>query len=499
VGFMLTFVVLSSSAFVFLMYQQQQQGGGTTVINSTPSTVMVDTATTGVTAKPLVMNKNLNKIHFIGRWWKNESDGSMEHSWGVGTFIVRMKGSTKLIMSMKSPDFQADDPGAYYTCRVNGVDHQIHQIHNEDVEVASDLAPNMEHIIRCGRNNEASYGPTIIYGVKIEENGELLQAVDPNAHNTMLRFEAIGDSIAAGFKVTAKSAYEPATIANQDVFQSYVRSMADAWKTEDWNVIAKSGISILDYDGKTGVVMSKEWVCRQFWDTWQGSCPTLWDFSTWQADVVTINLGTNDEVFGDPTQQQFREGYLNFLHNVRTNYPNALIACIEPLLHSCKVTEKLDGIVNGMEQAVTDMDDPKVIYYKTGSHANQWLGCDTSDYVDSNTHPTVEGHTKFSARLLEEVTKDVRTFFPEKCGGSGSSCETGPPSPTMTPSPTPAPAPIASPTDGNSCVAIPQDQLPDGTFATTDSQCAPCSTGQAYWPCDTPDKTWGLCRCSDNN
>merc|ERR1712238_388072 len=34
VGFLMTFVVLSSSAFVFLMYQQQQQQGGTTDINS---------------------------------------------------------------------------------------------------------------------------------------------------------------------------------------------------------------------------------------------------------------------------------------------------------------------------------------------------------------------------------------------------------------------------------------------------------------------------------
>lgn len=106
---------------------------------------------------------------------------------------MRMKGSTKLIMSMKSPDAVTNDPGAYYTCRVNGVEHQFHQIHHEDVEVASGLAPNIEHIIRCGRNNEASFGPTVIYGVIIEENGELLQAVDPNANNTMLRFEAIGD------------------------------------------------------------------------------------------------------------------------------------------------------------------------------------------------------------------------------------------------------------------------------------------------------------------
>lgn len=211
--------------------------------------------------------------------------------------------------------------GAYYTCRVvddeNGVEYKVHHDNNiEYVEVASGLVPNTEHVIRCGRNNEASWGNTVIYGVEIDEGGELLQAVDPNADNKMLRFEAIGDSISAGFKVTSTSASEPSTIANQDVFQTYIRYMADAWKTEDYNVIAKSGVSILDYDAKTGVVMSKEWECRQFWDTWQNSCPSLWDFSKWQADVVTINLGTNDFAFGDPTQQQFRGGYLQFIKEV---------------------------------------------------------------------------------------------------------------------------------------------------------------------------------------
>mmetsp|Transcript_17521 Transcript_17521/g.17662 ORF Transcript_17521/g.17662 Transcript_17521/m.17662 type:complete len:286 (+) Transcript_17521:267-1124(+) len=285
--------------------------------------------------------------------------------------------------------------------------------------------------------------------------------------------------------------------------------MADAWKTEDFNVIAKSGISILPATNPPSaeVVMSKEWPCQFFWFQYQGQtkCPVLWDFTKWQADVVTINLGTNDKVFGDPTQQEFRGAYLRFIQDVRSKYPNALIACIEPLLHSCLPSTIITGIDNGVEQAVTDMNDPKVFYYKTGSYTDPWLDCgSTSDYVDSNTHPTVTGHKKFATKLLDEVTKDVGQFFPNKCGGSGSSCEIGPPSPTPAPFPTPAPqpivtptlSPIISPTDGNSCVAIPQNQLPAGKYATTDSNCAPCSTGQAYWPCDTPAVFWGLCRCS---
>ena len=37
-------------------------------------------STVGVTAKPLMINNDLTtKVHFGGRWWYNEDDGSMEH------------------------------------------------------------------------------------------------------------------------------------------------------------------------------------------------------------------------------------------------------------------------------------------------------------------------------------------------------------------------------------------------------------------------------------
>ena len=108
--------------------------------------------------------------------------------------------------------------------------------------------------------------------------------------------------------------------------------------------------------------MPEEWPCREYWAGWEGSCPSLWDFSSWQADVVTINLGTNDFAFGNPTQEEFRNGYRSFLQQVRSKYPNALIAAIEPIQHSCngEAYPLLTGIVNGLEQAVIDLNDPKI-------------------------------------------------------------------------------------------------------------------------------------------
>jgi hypothetical protein len=104
--------------------------------------------------------EQLEKIYSGGRWWRN-NDNTMKHSWGVGTFIVRFRGSSNLVMQMKSVS-----AGAYYTCKIDG-GTQVKLFHDNSIdyfEVASGLTSNAEHIVRCGRKNEASWGATIIYG-----------------------------------------------------------------------------------------------------------------------------------------------------------------------------------------------------------------------------------------------------------------------------------------------------------------------------------------------
>ncbi|CAE8685871.1 unnamed protein product [Polarella glacialis] len=95
---------------------------------------------------------------------------------------------------------------------------------------------------------------------------------------------------------------------------------------------------------------SQRWPCSTF--SLNGAYPQAWDFGAWQADVVTINLGTNDygkkkkkkkkkkknnnnKNNGDPTPAQFQAAYGSFISQVRSKYPNALIACLAPLSWSC--------------------------------------------------------------------------------------------------------------------------------------------------------------------
>jgi len=367
--------------------------------------------------------------------------------------------------------------------------------------------------VKCGRSSEASYGITTLTDVVLDASGELLPAL---GNSMELRYEAIGDSITAGFKVTG-TASEAATPQNEDVFQTYVRHLADAWGTSDWRVVAKSGISILPYGSGSEKVMAQEWPCREFWAEWQGACPVQWDFSVWQADVVTINLGTNDFAFGDMstvTKSNVQAGYKELLALVRQKYPQALILCIQPLQYSCGGgSQKLQNIVDGLEAAVSDMrqsGDDKVRYHTSGTVQSQWLHCQQhySDY----THPTVEGNAIYAQKLLGTLTDDVRLFFPEKCSGTGPTCSVSIPAPTPVPTPVPFPAAptlvttqstttsslsTTAPGSGSSgdavCVAKPQSSLPDGTWATSDSYCSKCSTGYQWWPCDTDPS---LCDCS---
>ena len=92
---------------------------------------------------------------------------------------------------------------------------------------------------------------------------------------------------------------------------------------------------------------------------------------------------------------------MSFIKDVRAKwYPNALIACIEPIIDSCFDDKPLlTGNVDGLDQAINDMNDEKAIYFKTESTANPWLVCET-DFVDY-THPTVGGNKKSAATLLE--------------------------------------------------------------------------------------------------
>eukprot|EP00931_Biecheleriopsis_adriatica_P019818 TRINITY_DN1339_c0_g1_i1.p1 TRINITY_DN1339_c0_g1~~TRINITY_DN1339_c0_g1_i1.p1 ORF type:complete len:605 (-),score=79.24 TRINITY_DN1339_c0_g1_i1:73-1695(-) len=401
----------------------------------------------------------------------------MAHSWGPGIFWLRFQGSSTVSVSLRSGS------GLYFVCSVDG-QPTFRRSHTSGAFTIATSLDMSEHIVWCGRSNEASYGETVLEAVLLDDGAELLQA--PAAKASELRFEAIGDSITAGFATKwLPGQARGATLENSDVFDTYSRFLADGWSTSEWHVAARSGIAAFPY-ASYEKPMSQQWTCKRYVFA-PTACPEQWSFD-WQADVVTINLGTNDFVFGTPTDQQFKDAYKTLIGLVREKHPDALIMCLNPLIDSCSAESKWTRMRQNIQAAVQETNDEKVKFYDTGSDSSPWIDCPT-DYSDY-THPTTAGNKKFADRLLEILTPDIRKAFPSKCGGTGSRCEAGESPPLSTSAPTSTSTTIEGTTTAT--VQVPSTSTPN------QPACVPLGDPQATW-CDM-DKyiEWCAARRSDS-
>lgn len=320
-------------------------------------------------------------------------------SWGQ-SFFAKFTGSAHVGVKLNGG-------GLYYTYRIDGGPWTKIKGASGTVHLADNLAKEEEHTLHFGRSDEASYGYMTFNDLVLDAGYTALVPDKPK-----LTYEALGDSITAGFKVNG-----PPSTANEDVYETYVAHLADAWGTDDWHTVARSGIGVANVRGSGGSML-EEYKCRAYVDFGSWNCHFMpymggehqWDFALESRvpDVVTVNLGTNDFAFG--TGVLFQTDYTMFVRFVRSKRPNATIFCLCPLQYSCSADGSVKGLKwktmrDGVAGAVKTLNDPKIVYVPTGSFDDPWLDCATeySDY----THPTVVGHAKFAERLKEVLTPIV--------------------------------------------------------------------------------------------
>ncbi|MBN2370010.1 MAG: SGNH/GDSL hydrolase family protein, partial [Vicinamibacteria bacterium] len=117
---------------------------------------------------------------------------------------------------------------------------------------------------------------------------------------------------------------------------------------------------------------------------------TPWSFAP-KADLVIINLGTNDINPGDPGVP-YETAYASFIQNVRSRYPNAWIfATIGSMLDGSDL-----ATINGrLANVVAVVGDPKVVTFDMGTQDTSTTGCDW--------HPDVEDHERMAEILMEQI------------------------------------------------------------------------------------------------
>jgi lysophospholipase L1-like esterase len=133
----------------------------------------------------------------------------------------------------------------------------------------------------------------------------------------------------------------------------------------------------------------------------------MWDFSSWQPDVLIVALGTND--FSDyppgscaaPDVTAFGSAYTGFLRLARSKYPNAEIFALGTFVATSgnpfgTCNQQICAAVTAFGDAHAHCIDPS-----TGPDGMWLVGPD--DYIGDWTHPTVAAHTKLAQKLARVI------------------------------------------------------------------------------------------------
>jgi lysophospholipase L1-like esterase len=291
-------------------------------------------------------------IQYFGRW--NRSDPSFyAMGWAGGYLDARFTGSSVGVRQRGTIDlyYSIDQGPLQWRRNVSG-----------NVTLAGGLS-GTSHTVRIGyRERAGSYtGDPVFGGLILAAGAQTMPASRPSNF-----VEFIGDSITVG----QPNADRP--------FIAYPWLVGEALGAGH-SQVAQGGACLVGQDGCYGMM---DWFRRS-----SGSATyDDWNFATYQATAVVINLGTNDVGHGVSTAQ-FQQGYVVMLERVRQAYPGAEIFAMG-VFRGRYVTETRNAVA-----ARNAAGDGKVHFIDTAGWVDPTT--DTSD----NVHPTVAGHAKIAQRL----------------------------------------------------------------------------------------------------
>lgn len=140
------------------------------------------------------------------------------------------------------------------------------------------------------------------------------------------KIEFIGNSITCGYGTEAKNEFENYSDSTENHYYTYAAITSRALQCQHM-VVARSGIGMYRNYGeaKTGSVdnMTKWYDYTSLYDDSQ-----KWEHSKYHADVICINLGTNDFSTGNYDAELYRKNYEMFVKHLRTLHPNSKIVML---------------------------------------------------------------------------------------------------------------------------------------------------------------------------
>ena len=242
------------------------------------------------------------------------------------------------------------------------------------------------HTVELYRQTEGPQGQTQLMGLTTD--GTLM---DPPPGPGRL-IEVIGDSISCGYgdlgKLGDTDCYP--TESHWDTYEAVAARMLGA----EVSTIAASGRGVIRNYDPTDMSARMPMLYPL---TLTNVSTSVWDFHI-EPQAVVINLGTNDisNGKGDPGDA-FRDGYVDLMTTIRTNYPDAwIIGIIGPLLTGADLTTIQNHIKDAVD-IMTAGGDQKVEYFGM-------IQAQTADKFACQYHPNVAENMLMATQLAGELS-----------------------------------------------------------------------------------------------
>jgi lysophospholipase L1-like esterase len=309
----------------------------------------------------------------VGRFDRSDPTGP-QFTWSGTAFRTRVDGAPLEITV-------AGAAGVFFQVIVDDSPSSVFEtLGGEQVHTVADGLAAGPHDVEIYRRNEGFFGTVQLLDVAAGSGGQLVETPRP----WQRRIEFIGDSITCGYGVEGPDEHCSFSGDTETAYATYAAIAARELDAEA-HLIAYSGKGVFqNYGGDTNEPMPE-----LYGRTLTGDSTDTWDFASWTADAVVVNLGTND-FSATIAQNQFVPAYAALLGTIRSQYPSARIFCVS-WAHWGSEHE------SWVEDAMTQSGDDNLTHLGFTIETSEGWGCDY--------HPSAATHQ----RLGQELAQAMRT------------------------------------------------------------------------------------------
>jgi lysophospholipase L1-like esterase len=331
------------------------------------------------------------RIRYTGLF-DTRSPKAVRFAWPGTHFEVAFKGASLRVRLTDTPVEDETRETDWLTVVIDGGKPKTFALaEGEHVyPVASGLAAGA-HRALIWKRTEAEVGTVTFHGMQLDDGATLLPL--PPVSRRML---VVGDSLSAGNGNEGRDSSCRWSAAKENNYETYGAHAARALGAE-YVAAAWSGKGLIrNYDKRDRLTMP------ELYDRVIPTEPDSPRAMHSPADVVVVNLGTNDFFPGIPEEATFISAYQELLDELRAQHPGALLVLgLGPMLSDDYPHPRSRSILRGwlttIQKQRRESGDSRVELIELWTDRAEGVGCDF--------HPNLKTHARLGQELAARVRK----------------------------------------------------------------------------------------------